>query len=110
MAEMTKGDPRKSPSYPQRVNIRERAQWQGVLASWESRLAEARRQRAQSGAGSDLLLARMEGARDQIADAVRRLPMEVGHMYEDDKLRVGEAVAALERLFAQWEGRQGGSR
>jgi hypothetical protein len=45
----------------------------------------------------------MLGARDQISEAVRRLPMEVGHMYEDDKLRLEEAEAALERLFKEWQ-------
>jgi hypothetical protein len=45
----------------------------------------------------------MLGGRDQIADAVKRLPMEVGDLYEEDRHRLNEAVAALERLFARWD-------
>jgi hypothetical protein len=97
-------DPRRNPSYPQRVHVRERPQWQALLKSWQDRVAAARAQRAAKGDRADLLLARMEGALDQIAEAVRRLPMEVGPMYEEDRHRVDEAVAALERLFKQWEG------
>ena len=44
----------------------------------------------------------MLGARDQIAEAVRRLPMEVGGLYEEDRHRLDEAVAALERLSRTW--------
>jgi hypothetical protein len=99
-------DPRRSPSYPQRVHIRERAQWQALLKSWEDRIAEAGRQlpsrpdRAQA----ERAYAQMLGARDQIADAARRLPMEVGGLYDEDRQRLDEAVAALERLFARWGG------
>ena len=98
--------PQKSPTYPQRVHVRERAQWQAVLKTWEDRIAEARRSLDSRGAGHpahDRLYAQMLGARDQIADAARRLPMEVGELYEEDKHRLEEAVAALERLFDRWE-------
>ena len=107
---MTRGpsqpaDPRRSPSYPQRVHIRERAQWQAVLAKWEARIdgPVTRSPTRPTGRGATLLLAQMSGARDQIADAVARLPMEVGEMYEEDKHRVEQAEAALGRLFARWE-------
>jgi len=95
-------EPSRSPSYPQRVHIRERAQWQAVLAKWETRIDAARRGTPQKD-GSDRLLAQMAGARDQIADAVARLPMEVGELYEEDKHRVEAAEAALERLFTRWD-------
>jgi hypothetical protein len=98
-------EPWRSPTYPQRVHIRERAQWQEVVGRWSERVVEA--QTTLSARGNDPLLARlyaqMLGARDQIADAARRLPMEVGDLYEEDRHRLDEAVAALERLFAQWE-------
>jgi hypothetical protein len=99
-------DPRKSPSYPQRVHIREKPQWQGLLRQWEERIAEAgQKLQGLQGPGRDRaqrLYIQMQGARDQIADAVRRLPMEVGGLYEEDRLRVDEAVAALERLTKAW--------
>jgi hypothetical protein len=44
----------------------------------------------------------MIGALDEIADAIRRLPGEVGAMYAEDKHRVDQAVAALERLLKKW--------
>ena len=45
----------------------------------------------------------MLGARDQVADAVKRLPLETGHLYEEDRHRAEEAVAALDRLFKTWD-------
>jgi len=101
-------DAHRSPSYPQRVHIRERAHWQAVLAKWEARIDSARRKLADPGSatpqdGGHRLLAQMAGARDQIADAVARLPMEVGELYEEDKQRVETAEAALDRLFHRWE-------
>jgi hypothetical protein len=56
-----------------------------------------------SRAGFERLFAQMLGARDQVADAARRLPMEVGELYEEDKHRLEEAVAALDRVFKRWE-------
>jgi hypothetical protein len=96
----------RNPSYPQRVHVRERAQWQAVLDNWESRIAAARADLARAGGdpGRARLFAQMLGARDQIADAVRRLPQEVGDLYHEDQHRFDEAVAALERLFARWSG------
>jgi hypothetical protein len=87
--------------------VRERAQWQAILTTWEARIAAASRSLAARGADRpafERMYAQMLGARDQIADAARRLPMEVGDLYEEDKHRLEEAVAALERLFARWEG------
>ena len=88
--------PMRSPTYPQRVHIRERAQWSALLVEWRTRVAEA--SRTASGPGSDLRVARMQGALDQIAEAVARLPMEVGELYEEDRHSLEQAVAALERL------------
>lgn len=96
----------RNPSYPQRVHVRERAEWQALLQSWETRIAEAHAQlsRKPDPSAAARLYAQMLGARDQIADAVRRLPMEVGGLYDEDRHRVTEAVAALERLFNRWNG------
>ncbi len=97
--------PLKSPSYPQRVHIRERAKWEAVLKGWDQKIAVASRALATSAdrPAAEKSYAQMLGARDQIADAVARLPMEVGEMYHEDQHRLEEAVAALERLFARWK-------
>ena len=96
-------DPRRSPSYPQRVHIRERAHWQAVLKAWNDRIADARQSPRARHERAPFLLAQMAGARDQIADASKRLPMEVGDLYEEDRQRLDEAVRALERTFARWD-------
>lgn len=97
-------NPLRSRSYPQRVHIRERAQWQAVLQTWRDRVAAASAElpTKPDRAAADRRYAQMLGSVDQIADAARRLPMEVGEMYEEDHHRLEEAVAALERLFASW--------
>jgi hypothetical protein len=102
-------DLRKSPSYPDRVHSREGPQWRAVLKQWEDRIAQAGRQLASMGPGPDREARQrsyfqMLGARDQIAEAAARLPMEVGDMYEEDRHRLEAAVAALGRLFARWDG------
>jgi hypothetical protein len=106
MAEIvpTTVDARRSPSYPQRIHIRERPVWRAVLSEWEGRIAEARRQfeSKPDRAAAARLLAQMDGARDQLADAVKRLPMEVGDLYAEDHHRLENAVQALERCFARW--------
>jgi hypothetical protein len=101
-------NPYVNPSYPQRVHIHERPKWQALLKTWDERVTAAgqtlpMRTQGPDGEARRLLYIQMMGARDQLAEAVRRLPMEVGSMYEDDRLRLEEAVAALERLFQKWE-------
>lgn len=100
--------PFKNPSYPQRVHLHEKAHWQEVLASCEQRLAQARQKlgvigNSPSRATFERLFAQMLGARDQVADGVRRLPLETGDLYQEDKHRVEQAVAALDRVFKQWD-------
>src|SRR5512135_522842 len=101
-------DPLKNPSYPQRVHIHERAHWQEILRRCEERIATARQKLDVIGdspnrAAFERLYAQMLGARDQVADAARRLPGETGDLYEEDKHRLHEAVAALERTLQRWE-------
>jgi hypothetical protein len=101
-------DPRKNPSYPQRVHIHERAQWQGVLEQCEQRIASAQAKlnavaSSPDRAAFERLFAQMLGARDQVADAARRLPMETGDLYAEDKHRLEAGVAALDRIFQKWE-------
>ena len=99
-AQPTERDPNRSPTYPQRVHIGERAHWQSILNDWDQKIATAQ-SRGTSGADAARSFVQMSGARDQIADAVKRLPMEIGAMYEEDKHKLEEAVAALERLMAK---------
>ena len=99
--------PLKNPSYPQRIHLSERAHWQEVLRSCETKIAEARRKLDAVKPGPERAErershAQMLGARDQVADAVRRLPMETGDLYAEDRHRVEEAVAALERVLSRW--------
>jgi hypothetical protein len=100
-------DPRRNPSYPERIHVHERAHWQGVLAKCEERVAAALAKLIALGNSPkrgefEHLYAQMLGARDQVADAARRLPMEVGDLYEEDRHRLEEAVAALDRLEKKW--------
>jgi hypothetical protein len=92
-------DPRFSPSYPQRVHLKERPHWESVLRSWTERIAEF--ERSAAGSADARTLGQMHGALDQIADAARRLPGEVGDLYDEDKHKLEEAVHALERIFQQ---------
>jgi hypothetical protein len=101
-------DPRKNPSYPQRVHVQERAHWQQVLARCEEQIATARPKlsaldSSPHRAAYERLFAQMLGCRDQVADAARRLPMETGDLYEEDKHRLEEAVAALDRIVKKWD-------
>jgi hypothetical protein len=101
-------DPRKNPSYPQRVHIHERARWQGVLLQCDERIAAARAKLndmppGPNRAAFERLFAQMLGACDQVAEAARRLPTETGELYEEDRHRLHEAVAALERVSQRWE-------
>ena len=101
-------DPLKNPSYPQRVHAHERAHWEGVLKSCEDRVASARQKLNVLGGSArrpvfERLFAQLLGARDQVADAARRLPGETGDLYDEDKHRLEEAVAAIERVLKQWD-------
>jgi len=101
-------DPRKNPSYPQRAHLLEKPHWQGVLKTCEDRLATARQRLDVLGNDAnrpafERIYAQMLGARDQVADAVKRLPQETGDLYEEDHHRVDDAVAALDLLFRRWE-------
>ncbi len=98
----------KSPSYPQRVHTKERGPLNELLRGWEKKIAQAKQK-------FDLLpkdhpertqyertYGQMLGARDQIAYAIQRMPVEVGDLYEEDKHRLDEAIRVLERLFKKW--------
>ena len=101
-------DPRKNPSYPQRTHLAEKPHWLSVLQAVEDRLAIPRQKLNVLGndpkrAAFERIYAQMLGARDQVAVAVNRLPLETGDLYEEDHHRVDDAVAALDRLFKKWD-------
>jgi hypothetical protein len=100
--------PFKSPTYPPRVHFAERTELEERLRSIEERLQMV--QQKLDGWGSrpdravlERLYFQMLGARDQVAEAVRRLPLETGALYDEDKERYEEAVAAFERADCRWE-------
>jgi hypothetical protein len=101
-------DPKKNPTYPQRVHLLEKPHWEGVLQQVEARLVVPRQKLKVLGndpkrPAFERIFAQMLGARDQVADAVKRLPLETGGLYEEDHHRVEEAVKALDRLLMKWD-------
>ena len=103
--------PFKSPTYPLRVHFHERGELEQQLRSAEERIQAARRKLDVMGSHPDRarlerLYFQMLGARDQIAEGVRRLPLETGALYDEDKERYTEALAAFERAYRRWESGQ----
>lgn len=101
-------NPLKNPSYPQRVHLHERAHWQEVLKGVEDRISKARQKLDAIGSGPnrgafERLYSQMLGARDQVANAARRMPTETGNLYAEDRHRLEEGVAALDRIFKRWD-------
>jgi hypothetical protein len=101
-------DPKKNPSYPARTHLHEKPKWLGVLKDVEDRVEVRRQKLGVLGGHADRptferLFAQMLGARDQVLDAVKRLPQETGDLYEEDHHRIEEAVAALGRVEARWD-------
>jgi len=104
--------PYRSPTYPPRTHWLERAALEGRLGSCTERILAA--EQKLSNLGSDPRRADLErmyhqllGARDQVAEAVRRLPMETGPLYEEDQERLEEALQAFDRLWQRWNSAAG---
>ncbi len=100
--------PYKSPTYPARTHFRERTELEQQLRSIGERIEAARQKFNLIGNHSDRavmerLFYQMLGARDQVAEGVRRLPLETGALYDEDKERYSEAVAAFDRVHRRWE-------
>ncbi len=101
-------NPYKSPTYPQRVHFRERGTLEESLRSCEERIQAMRQKLDTLGnhpqrEAYERIYHQMLGARDQIAETVRRLPLETGSLYDEDKERYEQAVAACNRAFGRWE-------
>jgi hypothetical protein len=100
--------PFKSRTYPPRVHFAERAGLEQHLRTIEQRLQTVRQKLDVMGnhpdrTGFERLYFQMLGARDQVAEGVRRLPLETGALYDEDKERFEEALAAFDRAIQRWE-------
>jgi hypothetical protein len=100
--------PWKNPSYPARTHWGERAALEAKLQSWDRKIeAIAQKLGVLGNAGSrsthERIYHQMMGARDQMAEAVRRMPGEAGSLYDEDHERLVSAEAALTRLAERWE-------
>jgi hypothetical protein len=98
-----------NPSYPQRTHFGERPHLEETLSSWEQKISIVIGKLTGLGnhpdrATYERLFFQMQGARDQMAEAVCRMPLETGALYEEDRERFEAAAAALGRLFQSWDG------
>jgi hypothetical protein len=101
--------PWKNPSYPARTHWHERPALEEKLKSWQKKIEAVAQKLAVLGASPgrasyERLYHQMLGARDQLSEAVRRLPREAGALYHEDHERLENAEAALSRLFRSWDG------
>jgi len=101
-------DPFHNPSYPARTHFQEREKLEESLRAAEERLSAARHELSALAnhpreATFVRLYHQMMGARDQIAECARRIPLEAADLYEEDRERHVQAVAALERTWGKWQ-------
>jgi hypothetical protein len=101
-------DPYHNPSYPKRTHFHEREGLETELGEVQMRLDVVREKldtfRTHPHYESFLrLYHQLAGARDQIAECAQRLPLEAGELYDLDKERYHQALAAMERLWQRWE-------
>ena len=103
-----KTDPFRNPSYPRRTHVGEQKELEATLLSWDQKIEAAASKLQVMGESEDrAVLVRLYhqamGARDQFAEAARRLPREAGSLYEEDRERLQAAESALVRLVEQWK-------
>jgi hypothetical protein len=104
--------PYRSPSYPPGTHWLERAALEETLRSCTERILAAEKKLSDLGsdprqADRERIYHQMLGACDQVAEAMRRLPMETGALYEEDKERFEEAVHAFDRAWRRWDSAAG---
>ena len=100
-------EPFRNPSYPQRVHFQERQELEEIVRAWDTKIEELGQTLAQTGLNQGQvarhrLYHQMLGARDQLASAARRMPLETAALYDEDHELFRLAEAALVRLFEQW--------
>jgi hypothetical protein len=104
-----KADAYHNPTYPQRIHLLERNQLEEALRSCDQRLNSALQKLNVLTNHAEKprfvrLYHQMQGARDQVAEAVRRLPLEAGGLYQEDHERFHNAMEAMERIGRRWSG------
>lgn len=102
-------NPFRNPTYPQRTHFGESSQLEETLRSWEQKISRVSGKLTALAnhpgrATYERLYHQMQGARDQMTEAVGRMPLESGDLYEEDRERFEAAAAALELLFQKWDG------
>jgi len=103
-----RADPYHNPSYPERCHLLERARLEEALRSCDERINSAS-QKLSAVANHPQkplfvrLFHQMQGARDQVAEAARRLPLETGSLYHEDHQRFQDAMEALNWIWRRWE-------
>jgi hypothetical protein len=90
------------------VHFQERAELESSLRACEQRIQSIEAKLSTLASHSrraefERLYHQMLGARDQVAEAVRRLPLETGVLYDEDRERYEQAMAAFDRLYQRWE-------
>jgi hypothetical protein len=101
-------EPYCNPSYPQRDHFSERARLEEALHTSQERATAARQKLEADGslmqnAEAVRLYHQLLGVRDQIAECARRMPLETGELYMEDKESFERAIGALERVWQRWE-------
>lgn len=101
-------DSYRNPSYPQRVHLHERARLDEALRKCDERLNSALQKLnvLANHAQKEVLVRlfhQLQGARDQVAEAARRMPLEVGGLYHEDEERFKQAMDAIERIGRAWD-------
>jgi hypothetical protein len=101
-------NPYKSPTYPPRVHFGERQDLEVALQSCEAKLATVSQKLTVLGKNARRLeyeraYFQLLGARDQVAECVRRMPLETAALYHEDKERLDEALKAFGRVFKKWD-------
>jgi hypothetical protein len=101
-------DPYHNPSYPKRTHFNEAAELHDAVRRCDERLESVYQTLFTLADGArkpDVvrLYHQLQGARDQIAETARRMPLEAGELYREDKERFDQATAAFERMWGRWE-------
>ena len=101
-------DPDHNPSYPRRTMCSSAPSSKRRCAACDQRLDAALQKLNVLANHAERpvfvrLYHQMQGARDQAAEAVRRLPLEVGGLYHEDHERFEQAIAAIDRIWRRWE-------
>ena len=97
-----------NPTYPKRDHYADRARLEQALGLCKERIATALERLNRSASLPDRaslvrIYHQLLGIRDQLAESVRRMPLETGDLYTEDNERFEQAVAALDRVWQQWQ-------